>query len=98
MLVSTIDDTIKVRGLTQIQAAEIVGIDQPTLSKLLRGRFRSISIDKLAEMLNALGRDATIVVKAMPLREDTRGCEMIRSASWPQHDCLKERWGVVLLW
>jgi predicted XRE-type DNA-binding protein len=77
LLVSTINDTIKARGLTQIQAAEIVGIDQPTLSKLLRGRFRSISIDKLAEMLNALGRDVTIVVGAMPLRDDTRGRTLV---------------------
>ena len=77
MLVSTINDTIRVRGLTQMQAAEIVGIGQPTLSKLLRGRFRSISIDKLADMLNALGRDVTIVVGAMPLREDARGRTLV---------------------
>jgi len=77
LMVSTINDTIRAKGLTQMQAAEIVGIDQPTLSKLLRGRFRSISIDKLVDMLNALGRDVTIVVGAMPLRENTRGRTLV---------------------
>lgn len=77
LLVSTINDTIKAKGLTQIQAAEIVGIDQPTLSKLLRGRFRSLSIDKLADMLNSLGCDVTIVLGAMPLREDTPGRTLV---------------------
>jgi predicted XRE-type DNA-binding protein len=77
LMVSTINDTIEARGLTQVQAAEIVGIDQPTLSKLLRGRFRSVSIEKLANMLNALGRDVTIVVGAMPQNVDTRGRTLV---------------------
>jgi predicted XRE-type DNA-binding protein len=77
LMVSAINETIKARGLTQVQAAEFVGIDQPTLSNLLRGRFRSISIDKLAAILNALGRDMTIVVGGMPLREDTRGRTLV---------------------
>ena len=72
-LVMALNDTIEARGLTQVQAAEIVGMDQPTLSKLVRGRFRSISIEKLADMLNALGRDVTIVVGAMPQDEEDRG-------------------------
>jgi predicted XRE-type DNA-binding protein len=72
-LISAINDTIEAKGLTQIEAADIVGMDQPTLSKLLRGRFRSVSIEKLADMLNALGRDVTILVGALPQREDARG-------------------------
>lgn len=61
-LVSEISETIRRRGLTQIRAAEIANIDQPTLSKLLRGRTRSISTDRLTEILNALGRNVTIVI------------------------------------
>lgn len=76
-LVSTINDTISAKGLSQTQASEIVGIDQPTLSKLLRGRFRSVSIDKLADMLNALGRDVTIVVGALREEEGARGRTLI---------------------
>lgn len=50
------------RGLTQTAAAEIVGIDKPTLSKLLGGRTANVSIGKLSDILNALGRSVTIVV------------------------------------
>ena len=76
-LVSSINETIDAMGLTQVQAAEIVGIDQPTLSKLLRGRFRSVSLDKLADMLNALGRDVTIVVGGMPRDKNVRGRTLV---------------------
>ena len=68
-LVMAINDTLDAQGLTQTEAAKIVGMDQPTISKLLRGRFRSISTDRLVSMLNALGRDVTIVVGGMPTGE-----------------------------
>jgi len=76
-LVSTLNDTITAKGLSQIKAAQIVGLDQPTLSKLLRGRFRSVSIEKLADMLNALGRDGTIVVGALHDEEGVRGRTLV---------------------
>ncbi len=76
-LVSTINDTIRDKGLTQVQASEIVGLDQPTLSKLLRGLFRSVSLDKLAVILNSLGRDVIIVVGAMPQKNDARGRTLV---------------------
>ena len=75
-LVTAINDTIDARGITQVEAAKIVGMDQPTLSKLLRGRFRSVSTDKLADMLNALGRDVTIVVGGMTSGE-SRGRTLV---------------------
>jgi predicted XRE-type DNA-binding protein len=43
------------RRLTQMKAAEVMGVAQPDLSKLLRGRTRGFSIDRLMEMLVALG-------------------------------------------
>jgi predicted XRE-type DNA-binding protein len=61
-LVNAIGEIMEARGLTQARVAEIAGIDQPTLSKLLRGRFRSISTDKLTDILNALGQSVTVVV------------------------------------
>lgn len=51
-------------GLTQSAAAALIGVDQPTLSKLLRGRFRSVTLDRLSGMLLALGCNVTIVVAA----------------------------------
>jgi predicted XRE-type DNA-binding protein len=76
-LVSIINETISAKGYTQTHAAEIVGLDQPTLSKLLRGRFRSVSLDKLAQILNALGRDVTIVVGAAVGDEKGRGKTLV---------------------
>jgi predicted XRE-type DNA-binding protein len=54
--------TIKHRHLSQQQAAEILGMTQPKLSNMLRGRFRGISEAKMLECLARLGRDVQIVV------------------------------------
>ena len=65
-LATKIGDIIKRRKLTQIQAAELLGITQPKLSGLLRGQFRGISEAKMLECLTRLGRDIEIVVKSVP--------------------------------
>ena len=62
-LITTIGDTIKQRKLTQKEAAALCGTDQPTLSKVLRGRMESVTIDRLAAWLNALGRTVEIHVR-----------------------------------
>jgi predicted XRE-type DNA-binding protein len=65
-LATEINDIIKQRKLTQVQAAELLGITQPKLSGLLRGQFRGISESKMLECLTRLGRDIEIVVKSTP--------------------------------
>jgi predicted XRE-type DNA-binding protein len=65
-LATKIGDIIKRRKLTQMQAAELLGITQPKLSGLLRGQFRGISEFKMLECLTRLGRDIEIVVKSAP--------------------------------
>ncbi|MBI1887211.1 MAG: XRE family transcriptional regulator [Nitrosomonadales bacterium] len=65
-LATKIGDIIKRRKLTQVQAAELLGITQPKLSGLLRGQFRGISEVKMLECLTRLGRDVEIVVKSAP--------------------------------
>jgi predicted XRE-type DNA-binding protein len=71
-LATEINDIIKQRKLTQVQAAELLGITQPKLSGLLRGQFRGISESKMLECLTRLGRDIEIVVKSTP-RSRTEG-------------------------
>ncbi len=61
-LASKIGQIIKRRRLTQVEAAEIVGMPQPKLSGLLRGQFRGISETKMLNCLTRLGRDVKIVV------------------------------------
>ncbi len=61
-----ISEIIKKRHMTQAQAAELLGIDQPKVSALIRGRLSGFSLERLFHFLNALGRDVQIVVKAKP--------------------------------
>ena len=59
---------IEKRGLTQAKAAEILDIDQPSVSDLVRGRLRGFSSDRLFRFLNALGQDVQIVIVPRPPR------------------------------
>ncbi len=61
-LASKIAEIIKRRRLTQVEAAQVIGLPQPKLSGLLRGQFRGISEGKLMDCLTRLGRDVTIVI------------------------------------
>ncbi|MBR0756963.1 XRE family transcriptional regulator [Bradyrhizobium jicamae] len=51
------------RRLTQTAAAELVDMKQPDLSKLLRGHFRLVSVEKLMRMLTAFDQDVEIRLK-----------------------------------
>lgn len=51
------------KGLTQAQAASLLGIDQPKVSALRRGRLDGFSTDRLFRFLNALGQDVEISVR-----------------------------------
>ena len=55
--------TLKKRGLTQAKAGEILGIKQPHVSNLMRGRSGSFSVGRLMEFLTALGQDVKITVR-----------------------------------
>ena len=62
-LAAKIGEILKQRHLTQVQAAEILGMPQPKLSNMSRGQFRGISEAKMLECMNRLGRDVQIVVR-----------------------------------
>jgi predicted XRE-type DNA-binding protein len=62
-LVHKIDSLLKQRGLTQIDAAHLLGVRQPDVSKMLRGEFRQFSVERLLRFLVALDQDVSIVVK-----------------------------------
>jgi predicted XRE-type DNA-binding protein len=69
-LVRRICEVIAERKLTQAKAAEILHLDQPKVSALLRGNFRGFSTDRLFKLLNTLGQEVTIIVR--PVHEP--GC------------------------
>jgi predicted XRE-type DNA-binding protein len=62
-LIDAIAETIKARNLTQQEAARLCRTDQPTLSKVLRGRMESVTLDRLTAWLTALGRTVEIRVR-----------------------------------
>lgn len=49
--------------ITQTEAAKLVETKQPDLSKLLRERFKLVSVEKLMRMLTAFDQDVEITVK-----------------------------------
>jgi predicted XRE-type DNA-binding protein len=51
------------RQLTQTEAAKLIKMKQPDLSKLLRGHFKLASVEKLMLMLTALDQDVEITIK-----------------------------------
>lgn len=62
-LVSCIEEVIRRRGLKQVEAAKLLGLSQPDVSRLLRGDFREYSMERLFRLLTVLGRDVEIVIR-----------------------------------
>lgn len=60
-LVSKIGEILRKRGWSQQQAAKVLGLTQPKLSKMLRGQFCGISEIKMMDCLVRLGRPVKIV-------------------------------------
>lgn len=50
------------QSLNQTEAAELLGVDQPMVSALMRGRLQGCSTDRLLRFLTALGQDVDIVI------------------------------------
>ena len=62
-LVNRIHEVMTENKLTQIAAARAVGMSQPDISRLLKGQFRDVSLERLMRMLTRLGCEVDIVVK-----------------------------------
>lgn len=59
-LMITLNQLLEERGLTQVRAAKLLGVTQPRISDLRRGRLELFSIDTLVEMLARLGVAVTV--------------------------------------
>ena len=69
-LIVRLGDILKERELTQAEAAKLTGLSQPDISRLLRGQFRDISVERIMRLLVRLGCSVDIVVK--PVGTKTR--------------------------
>jgi predicted XRE-type DNA-binding protein len=65
-LAHAIQKAIDERGLTQREAAALMGVDQPKVSHILRGRLADFSTERLMKFLTGLGCDVEIVIKPSP--------------------------------
>jgi predicted XRE-type DNA-binding protein len=57
---------VREKGLTQAQTAKLLGVDQPKVSALTRGRLSGFSLERLMRFLLLLGQDIKITVRACP--------------------------------
>lgn len=63
ILMLHVQDIVRGRRLRQLQAAKILGVTQPRVSDLLRGRIDLFSTDTLIDMLTRLGGQVKLVIK-----------------------------------
>ena len=58
-----INRIVSERRLTQLEAGKLLGIGQPRVSQLKRGRLGDFSLEKLIEFAKALGNEVEILIK-----------------------------------
>jgi predicted XRE-type DNA-binding protein len=54
---------IEARALTQANAAKLLGVSQPRVSDLMRGKIDVFSIDTLVNMVTRAGGNVSLVVR-----------------------------------
>lgn len=59
-----VSGAIKRKKLTQKKAAEMIGVDQPKVSAIIRGQLSGFTIDRLFRFLITLGMG--IIIEAKP--------------------------------
>jgi predicted XRE-type DNA-binding protein len=64
MISRLIANAIRERGLTQSQAAALLGTTQPKVSALVRGQLAGFSMDRLFRFLTVLGMNVRVEVDA----------------------------------
>ena len=62
-LARRISTLIEQEGLTQQQAADVLGVDQPKVSALVRGNLAGFSMDRLLRFALALGYDVDLTLR-----------------------------------
>jgi len=70
-LVYKISAIIEKRELSQVEAAQIIGVTQPKVSALLRGRLDGFSLERIMRFLAALDQRVEISVRRKAKRESS---------------------------
>ena len=72
ILAKKINDIIERRGLTQQEAARLLGMPQPKVSAVRNYKLRGVSLERLMQALIALGQRVEIVVRPANDRSPAR--------------------------
>ena len=62
-LMTALTELINQRGLTQHQAARLLGVSQPRISNLVGGKLDLFSVDTLIALLARAGAEVTVAVR-----------------------------------
>lgn len=76
-----IGEIIKERGMTQKQAAKLLGLPQSKVSCLINGKLSMFSLEHLFEILNALDRDVEIIIKPRTKEERVASTHVLVAAA-----------------
>jgi predicted XRE-type DNA-binding protein len=72
-LARLVNRALEGKGWTQTEAANVLGITQPDVSDLSRGRLKNFSVERLLQFLSRLERRVTITISSetedVPLEE-----------------------------
>lgn len=79
-LAQQIAEIIERKGLSQGEAGGIIGLDQPKVSALVRGRLSGFSTDRLIRCLMLLGQDVEIIVRDKPSNHATAHISVVTAA------------------
>jgi predicted XRE-type DNA-binding protein len=71
---------LKKRGITQQEAAKLLGTTQAQVSTLMRCRPASVSVGRLMEFLTVLGQDIEVTVRPAPRRKAGDMSVVVRAA------------------
>lgn len=61
-LMIQISEYVKNSGMTQAAAAEQLGVTQPRLNDVLKGRIDKCTVDRLVNMLDAIGYQVEVSI------------------------------------
>jgi phage-related protein/predicted XRE-type DNA-binding protein len=65
-LAYALNQELEARKISQADAAKVLGVTQPKVSALRRYKLKGFSVERLMNLLTALGQDVEIVVRKKP--------------------------------
>lgn len=72
---------LKARGVTQQEAAKLLGTTQAQVSALMRCQRVSVSVGRLMEFLTALGQDVRVTLKPAPRKRKAGDMSVVVQAA-----------------